>query len=81
MNETEALVIIPCQSIHMMFMKFPLDVIFLDGKDKVVGLVQRIKPFTMSPFFWKSSCAIELPAGTIEKTGTQVGDQLFVSRL
>ncbi len=74
----EALVITHCQSIHMMFMKFPIDVIFIDGKGKTVGLAERIKPFAISPIFWKSSCAIELPAGTIEKTNTQVGDQLKI---
>ena len=76
--EGEALMITHCQSIHMLFMKFPIDVVFLDNQNKVVGVTARIKPFAFSPIFWKSSCAIELPAGTIEATKTCVGDQLVI---
>ena len=74
--DTDQALIIPfCNSIHMFFMKFPIDVIFLDKTNRVVGLTVNIKPFELSPIFWKSSCAIELPAGTIELTQTQQGDQ------
>ena len=70
----EALVITRCQSIHMFFMKFPIDVIFCDRDGKVVGLCKEIKPFYLSPIFFKSSHAIELPVGTIIASQTQVGD-------
>ncbi len=79
LNKNEALVIWQCQSIHMLFMKFAIDVVFVDANNKVVGIVSKIKPFRFSPVFWKSACAIELPAGTIEETKTQVGDQLTIS--
>jgi uncharacterized membrane protein (UPF0127 family) len=72
----EALVITRCQSIHMFFMNFPIDVVFCDRQNKVVGLCQEIKPFYLSPIFFKASYAIELPAGTIASTKTQLGDQL-----
>jgi uncharacterized membrane protein (UPF0127 family) len=72
----EALVITHCQSIHMFFMKFPIDVIFCDSQDKVVGLCETIKPFQMSPLFFKASYAIELPSGTIAASKTQKGDQI-----
>ncbi len=75
----EALVIPQCKSIHMFFMKFAIDVVFLDENNKVVGLKERIKPFAVSPVFWKSSCAVELPVGTIKGTGTQVGDQIQIN--
>ena len=78
MKPTQALVIIPCQSIHMLFMKFAIDVIFIDDKNKVIGLSARIKPFQFSGIFWKSACAIELPSGTIEATKTQIGDSIQI---
>jgi uncharacterized membrane protein (UPF0127 family) len=71
-----ALVITHCQSIHMFFMKFAIDVIFCDQQDRVVGLCANIKPFSLSPIFFKASYAIELPAGTISSSGTQLGDQI-----
>ena len=72
----EALVITQCQSIHMFFMQFPIDVIFCDRQDKVVGLCADIKPFCLSPLFFKASYAIELPQGSIAASGTQIGDQI-----
>ena len=76
----EALVITGCQSIHMVFMKFPIDVIFVDGSNQVVGLVKEIKPFCFSPIFFKASAAIELPVQSIEKSQTQFGDFLQTLR-
>ena len=75
----EALVITHCQSIHMFFMKFPIDVIFCDRQDKVVGLCAGIKPFYLSPIFFKASYAIELPVGSIAVSSTQLGDQIEMS--
>lgn len=74
--QNAAMVITRCQSIHMFFMKFPIDVIFCDTKNKVVGLCLNIQPFALSPIFFKASYAIELPAGSIVASKTQVGDQI-----
>jgi hypothetical protein len=75
-SQGEALIITHCQSIHMFFMNFPIDVIFCDHQNKVVGLCEDIKPFCLSPIFFKASYAIELPVGSISASKTQVGDQI-----
>lgn len=72
----EALIIIPCQSVHMFFMQFSIDVIFVDQHKCIIGFCKNLRPFMLSPIFWKSSCAIELPTGTIDLTKSQIGDQL-----
>ena len=72
----EALVITKCQSIHMFFMRFAIDAIFVGDQDRVVGLVAGIKPFRSSPIFFRSRYVIELKAGTIAVTKTFLGDQL-----
>lgn len=79
LESNSALLITACNSIHMFFMKFAIDVIFIDKTHKVVGLSENIRPFMLSPIFWRASCAIELPVGTIKATQTQVGDQLQIS--
>jgi len=60
--------------LHMWFVFGPIDVVCLDGRGTVVALKERFRPWT----FWSSgvpvSCAIELPAGTVARTGTRVGD-------
>ena len=77
LSKSNALILKPCRSIHMFFMRFAIDVVFVDKNDRVVGLVEEIKPFRMSAYFSKASYAIELPAGTIARTRTQLGDQIF----
>lgn len=73
----EGMLITPAHSIHMFFMKFAIDAIFINRKNMVVGLVRNIKPFQMSPYFWRACAVIELPSGTIEQTKTQLDDQII----
>lgn len=70
----EALVITRCNSIHMFFMKFAIDAVFIDANNRVVGLVENIKPYRLSPIFFKARQVIELPAGTIEASRTDILD-------
>jgi len=74
----KALIITHCQAIHMFFMKFSIDVIFCDRRNKVIGLCERLKPFCLSPIFFKASYAIELPQGSIAASKTQIGDQIML---
>ena len=78
-NAGEALVIAPCRSVHMFFMKFSIDVIFVDHQGAVVGLCPCIQPFRLSPFFLKARSAIEVPAGTIGSSQTQIGDTIQIN--
>jgi uncharacterized protein len=73
------LVIRPCGSIHMFFMSMPLDVLHLDKDGRVVKILHGIKPWRLGPFVPKSRWVVELPAGTAQRTGTQVGDVIVVS--
>jgi hypothetical protein len=79
--EGEALIITRCQSVHMMFMRFSIDVLFVDKNDKIVGLVHGIKPFRLSPLFPRSSYAVEVPTGTIVQTKTSVGDSIELKEI
>ena len=72
----EALIIKPCSSIHTFFMRFAIDVLFLDKNMQIVRLIQNMPPNRLSPIVWASKMAIELPAGKISQTNTQVGDKV-----
>ena len=74
----QGLLIVPCSSIHTHFMSFPIDVLFVDKTQKVVGINERLKPWRFCRLFRNVRFVIELPAGTIEQTGTKPGDQLQV---
>lgn len=70
----EGLVIVPCTSVHMMGMKFPLDVLHLDRSGTVLRALPGLRPGQFGPMVWRSHVAVELPAGTIDATGTLPGD-------
>jgi uncharacterized membrane protein (UPF0127 family) len=74
----EALIITRCNSIHMFFMHFPIDVVFIDKKDIVVGLLEKFPPNSISPLFWRSFMAIELSAGRIALTKTRINDKIRI---
>ena len=71
--------IVPCQSIHTLWMLFPIDVIFLDKDGTVVHLVEDMKPFRISRHVFQARSVIELPVNTIRRTNTKLGDQLKIS--
>jgi uncharacterized protein len=73
------LVIEPCNSIHMFFMRFPLDVVFLDEKGTVVFMYQGIKPWRVGRIVRHAKCAVELPVGAIASSRTELGDKLQVN--
>ncbi|MBP9855480.1 MAG: DUF192 domain-containing protein [Candidatus Omnitrophica bacterium] len=75
--QNEALIITRCNSIHMFFMKFAIDVIFINKANKVVGLVKNIQPNHLSPIYWSATKAIELPVGIISSTHTELGDDIL----
>jgi len=77
----EALIITRCQSIHMFFMRFAVDAIFVDKHHCVVGLVTGIKPFRLSPIFFRSSYVIEVPEGIIAQTKTSRGDKIEIKEV
>jgi len=58
----------------MFGMRFAIDAIFLDKNGVVVGILENFAPGKMSRIFGKAKSCLELPAGTINKTSTTLGD-------
>jgi uncharacterized membrane protein (UPF0127 family) len=67
------LVIRPCNSIHMFFMRFALDVVFIDGDGRVVRVLDSIRPWRASSLVRGAKAAIELPAGTAGRAALAPG--------
>jgi len=74
----QALVLKPCSSIHTFFMRFTIDVLFLDKNMQIIRILQNIPPNRLSPIVWGSKLTIELPASRASQTNTQVGDRIEV---
>jgi uncharacterized membrane protein (UPF0127 family) len=71
----DGLWIVPCEAIHTFGMKFPIDIVFLNAKRKVLKVRHTMVRRRLSGCLWASS-VLELPAGTLLATRTEKGDQL-----
>lgn len=68
------LLITPCSSIHTFFMRFAIDVVFINRAGKVVGLRTAMPPGKPYAGAWGAHAVIELPSGVIARSRTEVGD-------
>ncbi|MBI2186631.1 MAG: DUF192 domain-containing protein [Acidobacteria bacterium] len=75
-----ALVLAPCLAVHTAFMRFPIDIAFVDRHGRAVRLVHRLRPWrvALAP---RAYAAIELPAGALTQHEVGVGDRLALVTL
>jgi len=67
--------IVPCESVHTFFMKFTIDLVYVDRKNRVRKVRDSVPPWRLSACISAHSI-LELPAGTARETQTQPGDEL-----
>ena len=72
----EGILLVECNAIHTFGMSFDLDVVFLDGKGRVLELVRALRPWRKPRRVSGATYVLEVPVGTIDISGTQVGDEL-----
>lgn len=80
MQGMDGLLIENSNSIHNCFVRFPIDVIFLNRELKVIKIIRGFKPWRFSGIYFKASRVLELPAGKIPDT-INLGDYLEVSNV
>lgn len=69
-----ALLITPSSSIHTHFMRFAIDVLYVNKEDVIVGIDRNLKPWRLGHFYKKVRYVVELPAGGARDC--QVGDKI-----
>lgn len=69
--EGTGLILAPTSSIHMFFMRFPIDAVFVDSDWRITKVGRNLRPWTIGPFSPGALYCIELPAGAA--AGTQAG--------
>jgi uncharacterized membrane protein (UPF0127 family) len=72
----DALLLRDCPSVHTCFMRYPLDVVYLNRQGSVVKLVAGLKPWRMSVGGQGAAHTLEMSVGGIRRYGLQVGDNL-----
>ncbi|MEE9198415.1 MAG: DUF192 domain-containing protein [Dehalococcoidia bacterium] len=77
--EGHGLLLRPSSSIHTAFMRFAIDVVFLDKENRVVKVVPELKPFRMAVPRHGAHSALELPAGAAAQARVERGDQLLIA--
>jgi len=77
MEPDEGLWIIPCPMIHTFFMRFSIDVLFLDKELRVRHVVENMMPWRMSRWVFSAHSVLELPAGTLDGSVSN-GDRLEI---
>jgi uncharacterized membrane protein (UPF0127 family) len=70
--------ILPCQAVHTFGMRFPIDLVYLDRKNRIRKLVSAAPPWRLSGCL-RAHSVLELPSGTIRGSETQDGDTLEIS--
>jgi uncharacterized membrane protein (UPF0127 family) len=75
----QGLLLRPCTSVHTFFMRFPIDVIFLDKTNKVVKIIPAMKPWRAALGGRGAHSALELNGGSAESAGLEVGDMLAIA--
>ena len=74
----EGLWISPCESVHTFFMKFPIDLVYVDRMRRVRKVRSRVPAWRLSACL-SAHAVLELPSGTIQNTRTEAGDTLEFS--
>ncbi len=77
--EGDGLLIEPCNQIHCMFMSIPIDVLYIGNDQRVLAIDTAMRPWAVGRLVRGATRVLELPAGTVAATGTQVGDQLQIT--
>lgn len=72
----EGLILVGEKSIHTLFMKFPIDVVYVDKTYRVIRTDVNMVPYRLGPFVAQSAYVLEMSVGMINHTATEVGDQL-----
>lgn len=78
LGEGEGLWIDRAPSIHMFFMPYAIDAVFLAADGRVTTIVENLKPWRVVWWARGARDCLELPVGTVRASGTQVGDHLLL---
>jgi uncharacterized protein len=73
----EGILLRPASSIHMWFMRFPIDAVFLDAENRVLRVVSNLRPWRLAACRG-AKAVVELAAGECERAGLSVGDRLLL---
>lgn len=78
MAPSSALILLPSFAIHTAFMRFAIDVVFVNRAGVVVRVVTDLEPWRMAAD-WRAHAVVELPAGSLRGVDLRAGDRLYLA--
>ncbi len=69
---------VPFMSMHMFFMRFPIDIVFLDRQGRVLKVNRELRPWRLSSLVFGARFALELAAGAASRSHTELGDLITI---
>ena len=78
LNPVDGIWLVPSQGIHTIGMLFAIDVIYLDGANRVIHLIEHLGPFRISPIRMRCASILELSSRAIYSSNTRIGDELLI---
>lgn len=79
LNSDSALWIEPCNSVHTFFMRYTIDVVYLDKQGRVIDVCAQVSPWRVHLPVSKAKVALELPSGGAALAGIKTGEVLCLS--
>ncbi|AJQ26836.1 DUF192 domain-containing protein [Pelosinus fermentans] len=73
--ENQGLLLCNCNSVHMIGMRYALDIVYLDKNGVILKIIENLKPWQTS-YCWSAKDTLEVKSGTIQRLHWKVGDQL-----
>ena len=71
------LLLVPCNSVHMCFMRFAIDVVYIDKEYKIIKVVKNLKPWVGLSMCRNAWATLEMTAGEAERCGLKLGSYLL----
>jgi uncharacterized membrane protein (UPF0127 family) len=77
-GDNQGLLLTQTSGVHTFFVRFPIDLVFLNNDFEIVRLVKNLKPWKISPIDFRSAHVLELTTGTISTFNLAVGDKIIL---
>lgn len=71
--------IVPSKGVHALGMRYPIDAVYLDENHRIIHIQSELRPWRLGAIRKDAAGVLELPAGAVARTNTQVGDEIAIS--
>ncbi|HUX67759.1 MAG TPA: DUF192 domain-containing protein [Terriglobales bacterium] len=69
----------PSKGVHALGMRYAIDAVYLDHEHRIIHIQSDLQPWHLGAIRKDAAGVLELPAGAVARTNTQVGDEIAIS--